>query len=426
MKHSQAAFAKNGVVYDKNLKPLDSILAARGDRLLDVSSSFETVPARATEGPAFEFTNDAMSTTIQLLIASKADQKPLAHVAHAPAGIGKTTSTIEAISEKIRNGLITNHVVHFVINHRLADETRAAYLAHGVEAKEVVIWKGQGHADMCQKHETVRKRQSMSLRARDLCKACEYRSDCAFLRIRSDMAKMAPPKILLAPVEYIRSGGLPKRVLEGDTDLVIIDEAVHQTMIDHGKINLSKFGEIWNRSYASSAYDNDAPDLMHDLSMQIASTITEHNVVGGLMRGHSSPDGLIEDVAKIIDYREAELSDLVPLDGDYLGQEMARKQVPNYVEEDLKIWNTLLKQLREINKPASKKTAWIMKRTDRNSTFIEYVNKVEFPFQNTPVLLLDASADKAIHSALFGSTHECQSAFKIDPLSASNTDPLWF
>ena len=195
-----------------------------------------------------------------LALIDEQDTPPKALVIRAGTGTGKTYKTIRSLSQSIKMGKLSSTVLHFVLDHKTAEEAKGFYAEFGIYAFHL---KGRRAAG-CARIELVEEFYDKGLSTKGLCgrsssdqkggvpaelipqeRGCPFYEGCAWIETRQTMERGVDHPVVIAPLEYLRSGGLPKGM---NPSLVVFDEGFFAKVIEAEKLSVSDLGKTWKHA----------------------------------------------------------------------------------------------------------------------------------------------------------------------------------
>ena len=415
----------------------EDILAARMTPLVERPRVFDTKVAALlplSDVNDVRFSSAKIGILIRQMLQWKPTKKkplPPAWVAHAPPGTGKTSSSIQQVALILRDGLVDGRIVHLAPNHKLCEEIAEGYRAKGVA---VEVWKGRTQESSCKRAPAARAAADAGVGADALCgdkddheNRCPFFANCDYRQQRLRSGRDTLSAVLVAPVEYLRSGGLPKEDKLRPA-LFIVDEAFHEILSLQGSILR---GHLMGGLEDSNGEEGekrrvarDAIDPLDDLKASIMTHLLEDDPIPHVMRDlYGSWEAFLAVLEGIEEERKARAKARLPF-GPKADDERAiaaAKREPKYLQQERNMLRVIKQRVcdeiaydrflaaksrgdEDVVEPP-RPSGWIRKRTSEDRiTHIDFTGRLGFPFK-VPLLVLDASADKNIYDGLLGGTH---------------------
>ncbi|MFG6565919.1 hypothetical protein ACGYLI_17020 [Sulfitobacter sp. 1A13421] len=328
---------------------------------------------------------------------------PPAVIIKAQTGLGKTTTTIGSVSKAIRNGEIGGTVLHIVTDHKNMKEAQILYQKNGVFP---TLLKGMT-ASGCKFKTQVEERYKFGLSARTLCKSvdengevkkCPFYDDCGYIRTRQSIAKNPDLNVIICSAEYLRCGGIPEEV---NPALIIVDESFSDKLVFEGYVKASEFGLVWANDQKSRA-SNRLRQMVNEI---LVLSMDRKPVVKELIEKHGL-QGLKRELGSIINFRSKEKR--------AIAQGSAKQNsivTQGAMRNEMMVWESMLTEVNEeiaqeagSNKLKSTGAFHIIR--SETGDRLDISRRTRFPYPDTPVLGLDATADAEIYGGVMNDTHE--------------------
>lgn len=334
------------LIYDKKLlSPLHSeIVQARAMPLVQRTHSFQTRDVHPQIEDLSSFSAESCKEALDVLLAWNVESEtlPPAIILKAAAGAGKTTATIIEVAKAIKNHKISGNVVHLAINHKLCEETVAAYTKQGIHAE---VWAGKTNEKSCARYEVARKAQSMLLKTNELCKTktqtCPHHDSCNFIKQRKRAGQGDLSQVIVAPVEYLRSGGLPEQMHPA---LVIIDESFLDIMIVSEKLKVKYFGKTTSSTSTDNTEQNKHYETLNKLRSELLVHLHDDNPIDALARTVGSYENLKNMIKQVEQLRQIELkakSKFNPSTTAVEAENMSTGEHVEHVKVEMAMWSCI-------------------------------------------------------------------------------------
>lgn len=143
--------------------------------LVQRSRAFVTARGGAPEDQREIFSETSVTNVLQTLLRWNVEDsdRPIAFIAHAAAGVGKTTRTIISLGQLLKGEFAGKTVLHLCINHKLAKETLENYQEAGLTAE---LFQGKTREDACKRSEVVREAMQLGVPTSDFCKSTDAKT----------------------------------------------------------------------------------------------------------------------------------------------------------------------------------------------------------------------------------------------------------
>lgn len=327
-------------------------------------------------------------------------------VIRAGTGTGKTYKTIRSLSQSIKLGKLRSPVLHFVLDHKTAEEAKIFYAEFGIDAFHL---KGRRAAG-CARIDLVEEFYEKGLSTKGLCgrtssvsrhgsladlvpqeRGCPFYEGCAWIETRQAMEQGINAPVVIAPLEYLRSGGLPKGL---DPSLVVFDEGFFAKLIIAEKIAVSDLGKNWKHA-ALKPEDRSRLEEAVKLLLILAA---EGKLTAEALKSPQFTAELRQIFLDATRLRRRELK--------ALGLEDPEKTCASRVVQkiEMSLWENLAEICNEERERPLKLAQFHGILSESRSTLeISTLFQLDIP---CPVIALDASADEAIYRHVLEDTHE--------------------
>ena len=383
-----------------------------------------------------KFPQSTMRNTICELITkacrefeNDGNKKPHASVIKAGAGYGKTTVTIQTITDVINSGQVSGRIMYFVPNQDSADEVSQEFKKLGVKT---LILKGKERLCHSSRSDLLKVAHEQKLSTKGLCKieevrdakgniktpaqTCPFYDSCDYIKARKNISSnVFDEKVVILPVQYLKTHkGIPEEI---NPSLIVVDESFHTHLMKTFTLKYEMLGRPWvNHERISSKHSKHIPLLDMASKSIIRAASAREDVVTSLVSelGGGSPALTLDKINSIISLRVAERAALAPIAPSISKSNIERLSRSLTISQGLEIdlWRSIALHLETVIDGQSKGRI-VTVLEDQNSQTINmnegWVISVSirdpFPFA-APILHLDASANEDIYRSFLDETHE--------------------
>lgn len=372
----------------------------------------------------FETIDEVLDSFLGLVSIDDVPAKAL--VIRSGVGSGKTYKTIRSLSQSIQSGVIATPVLHFVLDHKTALEAKAFYAEFGVDAFHL---KGRRAAG-CERIDIVEQYYQNGLSTKGLCATaslqspseegrCPFFDGCEWIKTRLELQHEVSHPVVIAPMEYLRSGGLPKGL---SPSLVVFDEGFFSKLLQADRLPVSDFGKPWEAS--AHGQDSDTAGALSKAERNVVDQATKMVLIlaGQGKLTLSAFAESIDDETKALfvqasRLRRKELRTLGARAGSLTKNSKSRKagtkksSAPSSAIQkiEMSLWESLAELCdgqqiaSETSAPTRPAQFHAILSDSRAMLDISSLRKLSFP---CPVIALDASADEAIYRHVLEESHE--------------------